>query len=250
VLLRRNRFLRVREEIRDEVQLLRAAEERRRQLLARPGPLAAWDFEGMTDTVVPDVSGNGFHASVVGTVTCESGRAGQGLRLTGSSYLRLDEPVFFNLQDLTLSLWIRPDEVKGRHGLIAKRFAGAAAPFVLSLWDGALEFEATDTNGAWSFNFRSPPVVIAGTWTHVAAVAQRGKGVTLYANGRPVAGKENALDRVANDEPLILGREAWAGVNMVHEPCYFVGLVDEVRVWARALSAAEVQAEFSRLPAP
>jgi len=72
-------------------------------------------------------------------------------------------------QSVTLSLWIKPDTSRGRHGLIGKRWAGTAAPFVLSLWDGRLEFEATDEKGRWSFNFRSPAVVKAAAWTHVAA---------------------------------------------------------------------------------
>jgi hypothetical protein len=63
---------------------------------------------------------------------------------------------------ITLGLWIKPDAVSGRHGLVSKRWAGTAAPFVLSVWDGRLESEATDEKGQWSFNFRSPPVVKAG----------------------------------------------------------------------------------------
>jgi hypothetical protein len=58
-----------------------------------------------------------------------------------------------------------------------------------------------------------------------------------------VATKDNALARMGNLEPLILGREAWDGRNQVHEPCYFAGVMDEVKVWGRALTAAEVAAE-------
>ena len=86
-----------------------------------------------------------------------------------------------------------------------------AAPFVLSLWDGHLEFEATDETNQWSFNFRSPAVVKAGVWNHLAAVVEAGKGVILYCNGEAVAKLDNPKKRCTNAEPLVLGREAWNG---------------------------------------
>ncbi|MBI2302777.1 MAG: hypothetical protein HYU66_28050 [Armatimonadetes bacterium] len=246
VLLRGNTFRAVKEPQRDEVAMLRAAAERRAKLLADPGPLAEWRFEELRGGSVPDTTGHGFSASPAGKVELVEGRHGQGARLDGQSWLRLDEPELFNLQSLTLALWIKPDTVAGRHGLVGKRFAGTAAPFVFSLWDGGLEFEATDAEGKWSLNFRSPAVLKAGEWAHVAVVAEQGKGVTIYVNGSAVATKENALDKVGNGEPLILGREAWAGVNLVHEPCWYAGVMDDVRIWGRALSPDELTAEAAR----
>jgi hypothetical protein len=168
---------------------------------------------------------------------------GQAGRFEGKAYLRVDDPEMFNLPNVTLAAWICPDTVDGRHGLIAKRFAGTAAPYVFSVWDGGLEFEATAADGQWSFNFRTPQALKAGEWQHVAAVVEQGKGVIIYVNGQEIARKENPADRVMNPEPLIIGREAWAGVNMVHEPCFFQGLIGEVKVWGRALTAEEMATE-------
>jgi hypothetical protein len=118
-----------------------------------------------------------------------------------------------------------------------------AAPYILSLWDGGLEFEGNDVNGNWSFNFRAPAGIKEKQWTHVAAVVEQGKGVTIYVNGEPIATRDNPAERTMNMEPLIIGREAWAGQNLVTVPCWYLGLMDEVKVWGRALSAAEVKAE-------
>ncbi len=243
VLLRNNRFTHVKQGVWDEAEARRVAEERRRALLAEPGPLAIWRPGEAVGDVVRDASGHGLDARVIGTLTPAEGRAGQAGKLEGESYLRSDEPDLLNLASVTLAVWIRPDTVEGRHGLIAKRFQGTAAPYVLSVWDGGLEFEATATDGKWSFNFRTPPVLKAGEWQHVAAVVAPGKGVLIYVNGQEVGRKDNDAERAMNGEPLIIGREAWAGVNMVHEPCYFQGLIDEVKVWGRALTPEEVQAE-------
>jgi len=77
-------------------------------------------------------------------------------------------------------------------------------------------------------------------------VVAQGKGVTTYVNGQPVATKDNSMGRTMNMEPLIIGREAWAGDNMGHDPCWYRGLMDEVKIWGRALTPAEVQAEAGK----
>jgi hypothetical protein len=243
VLLRDNRTERVVQPVRDELAEQKAAEARRDKMLADPGPLAQWSGPPRNGTVA-DATGHGFEAAITGDVTAgEVHGGGPGLKFSGESWLTLNEPSMFNLQSLTLALWIKPDSVTGRHGLIAKRFVGTAAPFVLSLWDGGIEFEANDAKGAWSFNFRSPALLKAGEWAHVAAVAEAGKGVTIYVNGQSVATKDNAELKCGNSEPVILGREAWSGVNMKHDPCFFDGQMAGIKIWGRALPAAEIAKE-------
>jgi hypothetical protein len=142
-----------------------------------------------------------------------------------------------------VSLWLRPDSVAGRQGLVAKRFLGQAAPFILSLWDGGLEFEGTAEDGKWSFNFRTPALIKAGEWTHVAAVVAAGRGVTIYVNGQVAGHLENTATRLGNADPLVIGREAWNGVNKGRDPCFYSGLLDDVTIWGRPLSAVEVAAD-------
>jgi hypothetical protein len=61
-----------------------------------------------------------------------------------------------------------------------------------------------------------------------------------------VAEKKNPARRETNGEPLIIGREAWGGDPPKGEtPGFFIGLIDEVKVWTRPLSAEEVAAEHA-----
>jgi hypothetical protein len=243
VLLRNNRFTRVREPIRDEVAVLKAQEERRQAILAGKGPIAAWSFDEVKGPALPDATGHGFDARVTGKLTLVPGHKGNAAQFQGQSWLVVNEPVMFNLDNLTLSLWIKPDTIQGRHALMGKRFAGTAAPYIISLWDGGIEFEANDEQGKWSFNFRTPAVVKVGEWSHVAAVVDRGKGVAIYVNGALVGHYESTLGRTMNSEPLVLGREAWDGVNLSPNPCFYQGLMDEAKVWGRALTPDEIRAE-------
>ena len=246
VFLRENHCTRVIEPVRDEAAMLLAAKERREKLLAEPGPLAWWSFEEIGPHGMPDVTGHGFNLAVTGKVGFAPGHTGRAGSFDGQSWLTSDEREMFNLTKATLALWIRPETIEGRQALLGKRFAGTAAPFVLTLWDGYIHFEACDSEGKWSFNFGSAPVIKAQEWSHVAAVVEPGKGVSIYVNGRLIAIKENPKERTMNMEPLVIGREAWAGVNMVHEPCWYRGLMDEIKVWGRTLTPEEIKAEAER----
>jgi hypothetical protein len=247
VLLRNNRFEGVEHEVVDEEAIRRAAEERLKRFLGRKEPVAAWDFDALVGKSFADVSGNGFSAKPVGGASrVEGGVRGAAVRFDGTGYLRVEEPAVFNAPDVTVALWIKPDTVQGRRGLVAKRFGGTAAPFVISQNGAAVHFEATEENGPWTFNFGSPPVLKENEWTHVAAVVKQGVGVTLYVDGQPAAEIQNAKPRATNMEPLILGREAWGGDPPKGDtPGFYVGLMDEVKIWTRALSPAEVRAEYA-----
>jgi len=251
VLLRGNQFHNVTQPVLEAATLMKEDDERRLKYLGKPEPMAVWDFDKVTNDAkgtllkAVDVTGNGFDANAYGVQIVE-GMKGRAGKFSGDSHLRVNDPVPFNLQDVTVLLWIKPERVKGRQGLLGKRFSGSAAPFVLSLWDGGLEFEATDEKGQWSFNFRTSAVIKEGQWNCVAFVAEAGKGVTLYCNGEKVGHKDDVLKRAFNMEPLVIGREAWSGEPNVHNPCYFQGLMDEMKIWARALTDDEIRKESKR----
>ena len=76
-------------------------------------------------------------------------------------------------------------------------------------------------------------------------VMQRGL-VTIFVNGKVVASKEHDAARVSNGEPVIIGREAWGGDPPRGDaPAMFLGCLGEIRIWTRALSEAEIQAEHN-----
>ena len=77
----------------------------------------------------------------------------------------------------------------------------------------------------------------AGTWTHLAETYD-GSSVRLYVNGTPVSTTAAAGSMVSSTAPLEIGGNTIWGE-------YFSGLIDEVRVYNRALSAAEIQQDMS-----
>ena len=246
VLTRGNAFENVVREVVGEEALRLAALERLKRFMGRQEPIASWSFEALTGKRFADGADNGFVAAIRGDVRCVAGGIrGQAVRFDGAGCLAVEEPAVFNAPDITVSLWVKPAKVTGRRGLIAKRFAGAGAPLVVSQNGAALAFESCEENGRWTFNFGSPPVLKENQWTHVAVAVKQGEGITIYADGQAVAEKKNPALRATNREPLILGREAWGGEPPKGDtPGFYVGLMDEVKVWTRTLSADEVRQEY------
>jgi hypothetical protein len=246
ILVQNNQFSGVRQEVVDEEAVRRAAEERLKRYLGRREPVAAWSFEELAKERFADGSGNGFSARIRGGVTrVADGIKGQAARFDGTGYLVVEEPAVFNAPDVTVSLWIKPELLSGRRGLIGKRLAGAGAPWIVSHTGPNVAFEACEESGPWTFNFSSPAVLRQDQWAHVAAVVKQGSGVTLYVDGKIASVRENPARRATNLEPLILGREAWGGDPPQGDtPGFYVGLIDEVKVWTRALSADEVLADI------
>jgi len=220
---------------------------KRTALFAKPGPLVHYTFAAISaDKQVKDVTGNGFDATVNGTGTArtEAGPHGGALVLDGQSFLVAAQPELLQMTSFTLSAWIKTDEITGRYGILAKRTANMASPFVLAINNGGLEFDATDVDNAWSLNVNSDPVLTSNQWTHVAAVMSAGKSVILYANGKKVASVDSQKSVALNDEPLTIGFEAWGGPDLSKGgdsgPVYLRGSIADVQVFPRDLSPAEI----------
>jgi hypothetical protein len=169
-------------------------------------------------------------------LTYAPGRYGQGLRLDGKSFFDAGKPADFGFYDsFTLAAWINPSSPTGAVVTRAKDQSEEAGlgiylqdrkvqvNLVLRWLDDCLRVET-----------ESP--VELHQWTHVAATydgSREAGGIHVYINGQParlkvVVDELNQNFRVA--EPWRIG----AGNGM-----RFEGLIDEVRIYKRALTASE-----------
>jgi hypothetical protein len=82
----------------------------------------------------------------------------------------------------------------------------------------------------------------ANTWTHVAATYD-GATLRLYINGAQVATTSIAGSIAATTGALrIGGNSAWGE--------YFAGMIDEVRIYSRVLTAAEITTDMNTAVKP
>ncbi len=137
---------------------------------------------------------------------------------------------------LSAALWFRAARVDRSDplGLIVK-----SPTFRLLVYPRAQKF-LIDVHGAPGRRiYESPPAPMKpDTWHHVALTyAAGGAGVALYLDGAPVF--ERPLDiggPAAGEAPIRIG----VGVNLAQRR-YFKGILANVKLWERALSAREVQ---------
>lgn len=248
ILLQDNHFQNVVHEVQDEPGMRKAAQERLKKYLGRQEPVLVLPMDEVANGATPDTSGNCFSARLEGGVKLvDGGISGKAMRFDGTGYLQVAEPAVFNAADLTVDFWVKPETIKGRRGFIVKRLNTGECPFVIGQMYDKLSFEATDEQSKWSFNFTTGPVLKENQWTHVTVVMKGGQGVRLFADGKLVAEKQNPLARMENMDPLILGREQWGGdPPTTNGPGMFIGLLDQVRIWTRALTDAQVADEHAR----
>jgi hypothetical protein len=246
VLARSNTFVNCARDVSDVSAQSAAIEAVRKKLFAQPGPLLAFDFHSLSPSLrLSDSTGHGFEAIGTGEMQVQDGPHGASLVLDGKGYLTVVHPQLLNMESFTIGLWVKPDGIDGREGLVSKRVGNSGAPFVLAQSGGALDFEATDTRGDWSYNTMANSVFEPGIWHYVVVVVKEGSGVTLYADGKAVAQTNIAVPVAGNDEPMCIGREAWGG-GLTGQPAgtlspsFFHGSISNLVIWPRALSQADI----------
>jgi hypothetical protein len=151
---------------------------------------------------------------------------------------------------LTLAAWIRSgDNGGGAHDILAHGYHNAPdVEIALRIIDGLYSFvfwDGTD-HGATS---PVPPADI-GTWVHRGGVFDGG-AYHLYRNGALVASIADSTRATSVPAPWAIGARAPAspgdgGTGWAARDRLFLGGVDDVRIYGRALSAGEIDALYRR----
>jgi hypothetical protein len=96
---------------------------------------------------------------------------------------------------------------------------------------------AGGTFGGINVNLYGPSALSLNTWTHLAGTYD-GAMLRLYVNGVQVASQLQVGILLGSANPLQIGGDSIFGQT-------FQGQIDEVRVYSRALSAAEIQTDLA-----
>jgi len=154
-----------------------------------------------------------------------------------ASGLQLPQGLFSGLDDFTVSLWAYAN---GLHWDSCILFAGTDANSCLFIAPqsgaaGCLRFGIYGATGNDAHVIEAPSALPTKRWVHVAVTVQGTTG-RLYVDGNEVAKSDDILltPRQVGDQVTFLGR------NWAHPP--FNGRIQDFRIHAGALSAAEVAA--------
>ncbi|MFZ2886447.1 MAG: LamG domain-containing protein, partial [Minisyncoccia bacterium] len=198
------------------------------------GIVGYWSFDDATSTRATDFSGRGNHGTLGGSppATWVSGKRGAALSFDNSddNVNMGTTPASLNLTgDLTISAWIKPTSLGGGSaGRIVDNGTGSVNGYIFRLGSSNnLAFEGS--TGSPASNASS---ITLGVWQHVA-VSFSGTTATFYVNG-VAAGSGSTDPATATSLEFIIGARPAATDRQ------FDGLIDEVRVYGRALGPTEL----------
>jgi WD40 repeat protein len=209
------------------------------------GVVAWWRADGNAKDSVGD-----HHGTLKGGLTFAPGVAGRAFRLDGATrYVEAPRSDLwgFGRRDFSIELWVQFRGVTPNHdlGKPSAVFLGCSeGPGDRNKWwfayaDGVLNFVVRrPPTQTFSVLARTPFSPDLDQWYHLAVTRSRGT-FTIYVDGVPGASEQVAVVIPNPDAPLTIGQA---------EGGYFLnGLIDEVTIYDRALSPAEVKARWSAL---
>jgi hypothetical protein len=134
---------------------------------------------------------------------------------------------------MTLEAWVQPTALGNAWRTVALKEQGSDLVYGLYAGNDAGVPSVHVNNGSHTMLAGTSSLPLSA-WTHVAGVWD-GTTLRLYVNGTQVRSTPLSGTASQADQPLYVGGNAVWGE-------WFQGLIDDVRVYSRALSAAEVQA--------
>lgn len=209
------------------------------------GLVAAYSFNEGSGTTVTDLSGNGNNG-VINGATWTTGKYGGALSFNGSSsYVDLGNPASLQLTgSMTWSAWIYAAANPADDGqIVAKSDSSSGWQFKTSPDTGSHTFGVAVSPGSGSLTQRYSTTIRAlNTWYHVAGVYNASAGtLNIYVNG--------VLDNgvLSGTIPSSQFNNSAVNVNIGRRTggFYFNGIIDEVRIYNRALSLAEIQTSMN-----
>ena len=209
---------------------------------AGSGLVAAYAFDAGSGATVADATGNGNTGTIANATWSASGHTGSALSFNGSNaWVTVPDSASLDFTTgYTLEAWVKPTAANGQW-----RAAVIKEDPTRSELDYGL-YAATDTGppSAHVLVGNPPDTYLRGSsapplnsWTHIAATYD-GTTLRVYANGVQQASKAvSGAITTANGALRIGGDAVWGE--------YFAGLIDDVRVYNRALSTNELQTDMS-----
>ena len=215
------------------------------------GLVALWHFDENGGTLAGDATGNGYTGTLLNSPAWVTSTAplvfnqvsSNALKLDGiNGYVQVAHANDLNSYPFTTTAWLRTANAAtvppGTYqGIVSKYVDATANGWSLGLQDGHLRgfFYINGNYANRAIDATSAASVADGFWHHVALVVD-GSGGKLFLDGNVVGQSAWPGDAGGSSSttPLQIGRYDQYAAR-------FLGDIDEVTVWNRALAAAEVQ---------
>ncbi len=151
--------------------------------------------------------------------------------------------------DFTLEAWVQAEEsVQLAHPTILSNRANTSTGFVFffhAIWNGSPnKIPAIQLDGVnYVYTTPTPPDLLDGRWHHFAAT-KAGDTLTYYHDGVPGQSFTSPNIQAAS---LTSPHALWFGLDDQHSSTAFEGKLDDVRIWSKARTGAEILSTMNSL---
>jgi len=202
-----------------------------------------WKFDGNAN----DSSGSGIHGTAVGSPQYAAGYDGDALDVDGDDHIVLGSSSDLNFGDATdfsVSLWIKTSGWQNDAAIISNKDwdSGSNTGWVIAGQGGG--------SGSWQWNYKGAtggredydppgPTLSDNEWHHLCVAHDRNAYATFYVDGQyqaqvNISGSTGSIDA---GYPTVVGTDGVEGAVWAY---WFMGLIDDVRIYNDVLTQSEV----------
>ena len=201
------------------------------------GLVGSWHFSESAGMKAADLSGNGFDGTLTSGPAWASGKFGNGIQFDGvDDYVDAGNKAALNPRtgNFTIEAWVKGTGIERM--IVRKGFSGGDYMFMF-MTSGVLRFNMYD--GTNDRNTYSTTAINDNAWHHLVGT-RTGNTLQVYVDGNAEGTPSTAvLNDVNPNAAFIIGK---AGTQ---NQWYFNGIIDEVRIYNRSLSPAEIQEHYN-----
>jgi len=204
------------------------------------GLVAYWSFDEGSGNIAYDASGNGNHGTLINGPKWTQGKIGGALSFDGvNDYVDCGNNPSLDITDeITVEAWVYiPSGVDTNYerGIINR---GAEGYWRMGIKWGNIRFHVWNTENilkSVSFAYTND------VWIHVVATVKANDKLRIYKNGQIMAETSFPGEMKSNPSLRVQIGNLGYGVSYIWN-----GLIDEVRIYNRALSEEEIRFHYSR----
>jgi hypothetical protein len=201
------------------------------------GLVGYWSFDEGSGTIAKDYSGNGNDGTIYGGATWTTGKVGSALSFDGvNDYVNVPDATMLRIPgDITIVFWMKKKlEATDWQRIVGK---GNSAYRNYGVWEEAgTGKKILFQQYGGGCNFFSNGTVELNQWYFIASVRQNLTVGKIFINDQITQASCSSGSTYTSSDPLTIG---YAGFHT-----YFPGLIDEVRIYNRALSDSEIKALY------
>lgn len=215
------------------------------------GLVAYFPFDGDAN----DGSGHGNNGIPQGNSQYSFGVDGMALQLDGTGYIQVRRTNSLGMSESaerSIAVWVKPEgfpqnNPEDNHTIISKyeHFNPTVSEYYASiLWETGTAEDKRITLTGTGVDAVKAGQVASGQWLHLVFILTAGPtGSRIYQNGSLIGSGSVTYNTTFQSEDVLIGANHRAG-----EPpcCFYVGAIDELRIYDRVLEENEILELFRR----